>query len=131
MFHRPYAGTSIESEPIKTRAIALTHHELRTPVAIIHSSLELLCDDLHDSLPPGQQELLSRALASSGDLVRGVESVTEMFVEVWDTVHAADHTQRAAMQLVERSLYERGAARVAALALNFEVRGLRRSGALS
>lgn len=67
-----------EVDDMKSRFVALTHHELRTPVAVLHSVLETLEDDLAGELTPQQAAFLSAACASSRDLTERVEMLTQM-----------------------------------------------------
>ena len=64
-------------DDLKSSFVALAHHELRTPVAVVHGTLDTLVDDLADKLTPQQQSLLLAARSSSGALAYLVEMITE------------------------------------------------------
>jgi two-component system sensor histidine kinase KdpD len=65
-------------DDMRTRFIALTNHELRTPVAVLYSVLETLEEDLQTSLSPQQQGFLRAARESSHELAERVELLTQM-----------------------------------------------------
>jgi K+-sensing histidine kinase KdpD len=65
-------------DDMRTRFIALTNHELRTPVAVLYSVLETLEEDLQTSLSPQQQSFLRAARESSHELAERVELLTQM-----------------------------------------------------
>jgi signal transduction histidine kinase len=101
----------LQREDLRSRAIALANHELRTPVTVIHSTLELLGDDLLGTLAPRQREMLASALACSRYLVEGVEEVTSLFADVCHAAHDPSPERHNALARGEVGLRRRAHAR--------------------
>jgi signal transduction histidine kinase len=64
-------------DQLKSSFVALAHHELRTPVAVLHGTLDTLADELRDALTPEQESFLMAARSSSGALAYLVETMTQ------------------------------------------------------
>jgi two-component system phosphate regulon sensor histidine kinase PhoR len=64
-------------DELKSSFVALAHHELRTPVTVLHGTLDTLAEQLRGTLTPQQESFLMAARSSSGALAYLVETITQ------------------------------------------------------
>jgi signal transduction histidine kinase len=75
---RAQAAMLNDVDDMKSRFVALTNHELRTPVAVLHSVLETLEEDLAGKLSIQQAAFLRAACTSSRELAERVDMLTQL-----------------------------------------------------
>jgi two-component system sensor histidine kinase SenX3 len=64
-------------DELKSSFVALAHHELRTPVTVLHGTLDTLAEQLKGTLTSEQESFLMAARTSSGALAYLVETITQ------------------------------------------------------
>lgn len=89
---RERASAQADVEELKQNIVSCTTHELRTPVAVILSSLELVLRDAFQGDPQGQQLFIARAQKSAQNLRWLIDDLL-FLVEMNDT-GALDITRR-------------------------------------
>jgi two-component system OmpR family sensor kinase len=70
---------------LKATFVGLANHELRTPVAVLHASLDILDESARERLDPQEQTFFDAAKTSSGALAYIVETLTQFETLEQDT----------------------------------------------
>ncbi len=66
-----------ELDHLKGTFVALANHELRTPVSVVHASLDILTSELEDRLSREEEAFLRAARSSSATLVHLIDMLTQ------------------------------------------------------